>query len=141
MPPPQAVAQTDEQYKYERGTYRYIVLIATLIMSSIFAAKVVDVPPTNYPAAYTSAAYVLSPLTIGWVASFLFFRFRFESSIKDGRSLFLSFVAAFAVIIGPDELARNEAQLKDLRASGEQKAVPLDGVLEAVIEALVGASE
>lgn len=49
--------------------------------------------------------------------------------------------AAFAVIIGPDELARNEAQLKDLRASGEQKAVPLDGVLEAVIEALVGASE
>ena len=49
--------------------------------------------------------------------------------------------AAFAVIIGPDELARNEAQLKDLRASGEQKAVPLDEVLEAVIEALVGASE
>ena len=49
--------------------------------------------------------------------------------------------AAFAVIIGPDELAKNEAQIKDLRASGEQKAVPLDGVLEDVIEALVGASE
>ncbi len=49
--------------------------------------------------------------------------------------------AAFAVIIGPDELAKNEAQIKDLRASGEQKAVPLDGVLEAVIEALVGSSE
>ncbi len=49
--------------------------------------------------------------------------------------------AAFAVIIGPDELAKNEAQIKDLRASGEQKAVPLDGVLEAVIDALVGASE
>jgi histidyl-tRNA synthetase len=49
--------------------------------------------------------------------------------------------AAFAVIIGPDELAKNEAQIKDLRASGEQKAVPLDGVLEAVIEVLVGASE
>lgn len=49
--------------------------------------------------------------------------------------------AAFALIIGPDELARDEAQLKDLRASGEQKAVPLEGVLEAVIEALVGASE
>jgi histidyl-tRNA synthetase len=49
--------------------------------------------------------------------------------------------AAFAVIIGPDELAKNEAQIKDLRASGEQKAVPLDGVLEHVIEALVGASE
>ena len=49
--------------------------------------------------------------------------------------------AAFAVIIGPDELAKNEAQIKDLRASGEQKAVPLDGVLDAVITALVGASE
>jgi len=49
--------------------------------------------------------------------------------------------AAFAVIIGPDELTKNEAQIKDLRASGEQKAVPLDGVLEAVINALVGASE
>jgi len=49
--------------------------------------------------------------------------------------------AAFALIIGPDELAKDEAQLKDLRASGEQKAVPLEGVLEAVIEALVGASE
>ena len=49
--------------------------------------------------------------------------------------------AAFAIIIGPDELAKDEAQLKDLRASGEQKAVPLEGLLEAVIEALVGASE
>jgi histidyl-tRNA synthetase len=49
--------------------------------------------------------------------------------------------AAFAVIIGPDELAKDEAQLKDLRGSGEQKAVPLDGVLEAAIDALVGASE
>ena len=49
--------------------------------------------------------------------------------------------AGFAVIIGPDELAKNEAQIKDLRASGEQKAVPFDGVLEAVIDALVGASE
>jgi histidyl-tRNA synthetase len=49
--------------------------------------------------------------------------------------------AAFAVIIGPDELARNEAQLKDLRGTGEQKSVPLDNVLGAAIDALVGASE
>jgi histidyl-tRNA synthetase len=49
--------------------------------------------------------------------------------------------AAFAVIIGPDELVKNEAQIKDLRTNGEQKAVPLDGVLEAVIDALVGSSE
>ena len=49
--------------------------------------------------------------------------------------------AAFAVIIGPDELAKNEAQLKDLRGTGEQQSIPLEGVLEAVIDALVGASE
>jgi histidyl-tRNA synthetase len=49
--------------------------------------------------------------------------------------------AAFAVIIGPDELAKNEASLKDLRGTGEQKTVPLDGVLEAAIDALVSTSE
>ncbi len=49
--------------------------------------------------------------------------------------------ASFAVIIGPDELVKNEAQIKDLRGTGEQKSLPLDGVLEAVIEALVGTSE
>ena len=49
--------------------------------------------------------------------------------------------ASFAVIIGPDELVKNEAQIKDLRGTGEQKSAPLDGVLEAVIEALVGTSE
>ena len=49
--------------------------------------------------------------------------------------------AAFAVIIGPDELAKNEASLKDLRGTGEQKTVSLDGVLEAAIDALVGTSE
>jgi histidyl-tRNA synthetase len=49
--------------------------------------------------------------------------------------------AAFAVIIGPDELAKNEAQLKDLRGTGEQKSVALDDVLSATIDALVGATE
>ena len=49
--------------------------------------------------------------------------------------------AAYAVIIGPDELAKNEAQLKDLRSTGEQKAVALDSVVEAVIDAIVGATE
>ena len=49
--------------------------------------------------------------------------------------------AAYAVIIGPDELAKDEAQLKDLRSSGTQKAVALDGVVEAVIDAIVGATE
>ena len=49
--------------------------------------------------------------------------------------------AAFAVIIGSDELAKSEAQLKDLRGTGEQKSVLLDDVLGAAIDALVGASE
>ena len=49
--------------------------------------------------------------------------------------------AAVAVIIGSDELAKNEAQLKDLRCTGEQKSVSLDDVLGAAIDALVSASE
>ena len=49
--------------------------------------------------------------------------------------------AAYAVIIGPDELAKDEAQIKDLRSTGEQQSVALDKVLEAVIDALVGSSE
>lgn len=39
--------------------------------------------------------------------------------------------AAFALIIGDDELERGEAQLKDL-ASGEQRAVSLDRLVEAI---------
>ena len=48
---------------------------------------------------------------------------------------------AYAVIIGPDELAKDEAQIKDLRGTGEQQSVALDKVLDAVIDALVGSSE
>ena len=39
--------------------------------------------------------------------------------------------AAFAIIIGDDELARSEVQLKSLE-SGEQRAVPLDELVKAV---------
>lgn len=49
--------------------------------------------------------------------------------------------AEYAVIIGPDELAKNEAQIKDLRGTGEQRSVALDQVLEEVIDALVASSE
>jgi len=45
--------------------------------------------------------------------------------------------AQLALIIGPDELASDEAQLKDLRGTGEQHAVPLSGLLAAVVDALV----
>jgi histidyl-tRNA synthetase len=49
--------------------------------------------------------------------------------------------AAYAVIIGPDELDKNEAQIKDLRGTGEQQSVDLDQVLEKVIDVLVTSSE
>lgn len=99
MAPPSVVPQTDTEYKYQRGTYRYIFLIGTLIMSSIFAANVVNVPPTNYPAAFTNSLYVLSPIVLGWIGSFFLFRYRFESALKDGRSFFISCALAFAVIL------------------------------------------
>jgi histidyl-tRNA synthetase len=40
--------------------------------------------------------------------------------------------AAYALIIGDDELDRGEAQLKNL-ASGEQKSVSLDLIGEAIV--------
>jgi histidyl-tRNA synthetase len=49
--------------------------------------------------------------------------------------------AAYAVIIGPDELAKDEAQIKDLRGTGEQQSVTLDKVLDVVIDALVDSSK
>jgi len=49
--------------------------------------------------------------------------------------------AAYAIIIGPDELEKHEAQFKDLRHSGTQRAIPLDSVVETVIDAIVGATE
>ena len=39
--------------------------------------------------------------------------------------------AAFAIIIGEDELDRDEAAVKDLR-SGEQRNLPLERIAEAV---------
>jgi len=39
--------------------------------------------------------------------------------------------ASFAIILGDDELARGEAQLKSL-GSGEQRAVPLSGLVQAI---------
>jgi histidyl-tRNA synthetase len=49
--------------------------------------------------------------------------------------------AGYAVIIGDDELQNGQAQLKDLRGTGEQQAVSLDDVLDAVIDRLVAGSE
>jgi histidyl-tRNA synthetase len=49
--------------------------------------------------------------------------------------------AAYAIIIGPDELAAGQAQLKDLRRDGQQMTVALDGLVDAVINQLVSISE
>ena len=49
--------------------------------------------------------------------------------------------AAYAVIIGPDELAAGQAQLKDLRRDGQQMTVAMDGLVDAVINQLVSISE
>ncbi|MCS6763926.1 MAG: histidine--tRNA ligase [Candidatus Protistobacter heckmanni] len=53
--------------------------------------------------------------------------------------------AAYAVIIGEDEIAASAAQLKSLRggegAEGQQRSVPADQLVEAVIDAFVSASE
>lgn len=49
--------------------------------------------------------------------------------------------AAYAVIIGEDELKTQQAQLKDLRGTGQQSAVSFDLLLEAIIDRLVAGSE
>jgi histidyl-tRNA synthetase len=49
--------------------------------------------------------------------------------------------AAYAIIIGPDELQAGQAQLKDLRRDGQQMTVAMDGLVDAVIDQLVAISE
>ena len=49
--------------------------------------------------------------------------------------------AAYAIIIGPDELAAGQAQLKDLRRDGQQMTVSLEGLVDEVINQLVSSSD
>ena len=55
----------------------------------------------------------------------------YRGNMKKRMSRANSSGAAYALILGDEELDRGEAQLKDL-SSGEQKAVPLDGIVEAI---------
>ena len=48
--------------------------------------------------------------------------------------------AAFAIIIGDAEVEAGELQLKPLTADGDQRAVPLDGIVQAVVEGWSGAA-
>ena len=49
--------------------------------------------------------------------------------------------AALALIIGPDELAQNVVQLKNLRAQAPQEAIAIDQLVDVVIERLVSLDE
>ena len=49
--------------------------------------------------------------------------------------------AMYAVIIGEDELRTSEAMVKDLRSSGTQQLVALDGLLDYVIDLMVNHSD
>jgi histidyl-tRNA synthetase len=49
--------------------------------------------------------------------------------------------AMYAVIIGEDELRTAEAMVKDLRSSGTQQLVALDGLLDYVIDLMVNHSD
>jgi histidyl-tRNA synthetase len=49
--------------------------------------------------------------------------------------------ALYAVIIGEDELKLQQAQIKDLRKTGTQDQVPLENVLDKVIDLLVSHSD
>jgi histidyl-tRNA synthetase len=61
----------------------------------------------------------------------------FKSQIKKADSS----GALYAVIIGEDELKLHQAQIKDLRKTGTQDQVTLDGVLDKVIDLLVSHSD
>ena len=63
------------------------------------------------------------------------------SSFKSQMKKADSSGASFALIIGPDELLRQEFQLKDLRGGGKQFPVAFGSLLEVVINALVASSE
>ena len=49
--------------------------------------------------------------------------------------------ALFAIIIGEDELNAEQAQIKDLRKTGDQHQVSIDDVLDKVIDLLVSSSD
>jgi histidyl-tRNA synthetase len=49
--------------------------------------------------------------------------------------------ALYAVIIGEDEFAEQQAQIKDLRRTGEQVKVTFDDLLDKVIDLLVSNSD
>ena len=73
------------------------------------------------------ALAILAQLRAAGIAADMAFRGNMKKRLARADSA----GARFAIIIGDDELARGQAQLKAL-ATGEQRSVPLDGLVEAL---------
>src|SRR5690242_9601405 len=99
-------------------------------------AMMIDAPEAERPgvvivplgdAAALQAQRIIAELRSAGIAADMGYR----GNMKKRMSRANDSGAAFAIILGDDELARGEAQLKSL-GSGEQRAVPLAGLVEAV---------
>ena len=99
-------------------------------------AMMIDAPARDAPdvvlvplgeRAEAEAQRILSVLRGAGIAADMSYR----GNMKKRMSRASASGAARALIIGDDELARNEAQLKDL-ATGDQRSVPLQGLAEAL---------
>jgi histidyl-tRNA synthetase len=78
-------------------------------------------------AAETAAVGILADLRRAGIAADM----GFKGNMKKRMARADASGARFAIILGDDELARGEASLKDLK-SGDQRAVPLAGLAEAL---------
>lgn len=81
------------------------------------------------PAAETAALRILADLRHAGIAADMALRGNMKKRMQKADAS----GAAYAVILGDDELARGEAAVKDLQ-TGEQRSVGLDGLAEAVRE-------
>ena len=99
-------------------------------------AMMIDAPARDAPdvmlvpigeRAEAEAQRILSVLRRAGIAADMSYR----GNMKKRMSRASAAGATYALIIGDDELARNEAQLKNLD-SGEQRSVPLQGLAEAL---------
>ena len=99
-------------------------------------AMMIDAPAPEAPdvvlvpigeRAEVEAQRLAAQLRAGGIAADLAFRGNMKKRLSRANSV----GAAHALIIGDEELARGEAQLKNL-VSGEQRSVPLDTIAEAL---------
>jgi histidyl-tRNA synthetase len=101
-------------------------------------AMIIDAPPPERPTAVlvplgeradAAAQRILADLRRGGVSADMSYRGNMKKRLSRANDA----GAAFAVIIGDDELERGEAQVKNL-VSGEQSAVGFDRLAEALFQ-------